>query len=96
MLKTLPDGPVRFLFVGRLLREKGVSEFLEAAESLLAEVPNRDALRFDLVGEWEDDRSYIPRADLDRLMFDACGCPPSEPGASVSGYVALARQSSQS
>jgi len=64
---ALPEGVVRFLFVGRLLREKGVSEFLEAAETLLAEASDPDALCFELVGEWENDRSYISSADLDRL-----------------------------
>lgn len=64
----LPDGPVRFMFVGRLLREKGVFEFLQAAERLLAEVPYSEELRFDLVGEWEDDRSYISRAKLNQLI----------------------------
>ena len=63
----LPEGGVRFLFVGRLLREKGVSEFLEAAETLLAEASDPDALRFDLIGEWENDRSHISSADLNRL-----------------------------
>lgn len=62
----LPEGPVRFLMVGRLLREKGVAEFLEAAAQLLAR-HDPDTLRFDLVGEHEDHHSYIPRADLDRL-----------------------------
>lgn len=63
----LPNGAVRFLFVGRLLREKGVGEFLEAANGLLAESPEPDVLRFDLVGEWENERSYILRAELERL-----------------------------
>jgi glycosyltransferase involved in cell wall biosynthesis len=63
----LPRGPIRFLFVGRLLWEKGVAEFLEAANAMLADAPDPDCLRFDLVGELEEDQGYISRADLERL-----------------------------
>ena len=67
----LPQRLVRFLFVGRLLNEKGALEFLKAAKTLLAETSDPASLRFDLIGEWEDDRAYISRVDLDRLT-----CPP--------------------
>lgn len=63
----MPGQPTRFLFVGRLLKEKGVVEFLEAANALLADAEDSDGLRFDLVGELEEDRSYISRDDLGRL-----------------------------
>ena len=62
----LPTGPVRFLFVGRLLKEKGIAEFLEAAERVMA-ASDPETFRFDIVGEHEDDGSFISRADLDRL-----------------------------
>jgi glycosyltransferase involved in cell wall biosynthesis len=62
----LPTGPVRFLFVGRLLKEKGIAEFLEAAARMMA-AGDPEKLRFDIVGEHEDDGSFISRADLDRL-----------------------------
>lgn len=63
----LPDGPIRFLFAGRLLREKGIAEFLNAAHCLLAEGdPYR--IRFDIAGEHETgDRSFISRVVLEQL-----------------------------
>ncbi len=50
--KPLPSGPPRFLLIGRLLLDKGVGEYLEAAERLKAEWPE---LTFDLVGPAEAD-----------------------------------------
>lgn len=44
---------VRFLFVGRLMKEKGVDELLYAAEKLKGELG--DAVAFDVVGFYEDD-----------------------------------------
>jgi glycosyltransferase involved in cell wall biosynthesis len=61
------EGNVRFLFVGRLLKEKGVTEFLNAANALISETSNSKGFQFDLVGEWEDDRRFISKADLHRL-----------------------------
>ncbi len=65
-LTPLNDEPVRFLFIGRLLLAKGILEFLNAANALLAtELSN--VLRFDVVGEHELHRTYIAKSDLDRL-----------------------------
>ncbi len=43
----LPPGPPTFLFIGRMLPEKGVGEFLEAARSVRARYPSA---RFQLLG----------------------------------------------
>jgi glycosyltransferase involved in cell wall biosynthesis len=43
----LPNGPPVFLFIGRLLRDKGVVEFVEAARELRKEMPDA---RFQLLG----------------------------------------------
>lgn len=43
----LPDGPTTFLFIGRLLTEKGVAEFCEAARQVHVEYPEA---RFVAVG----------------------------------------------
>lgn len=43
----LPDGPPSFLMIGRLLQEKGVREFVEAARQLKMQFPDA---RFRLVG----------------------------------------------
>ncbi len=66
----LPDGPVRFLFVGRLLREKGIEEFLRAAAHLIAAAPEGH-VQFDVVGEFEPGRAGLDRATLDRLTEPA-------------------------
>lgn len=46
----VPPTPPRFLMVGRLMRDKGVYEYLEAARQLTAEFPDA---RFDIVGRAE-------------------------------------------
>jgi glycosyltransferase involved in cell wall biosynthesis len=61
-----PDGPPTFLFVGRLLRDKGVAEFVEAARSLKCELPGA---RFQMLGAIGDEnRTAIPPAELDRWV----------------------------
>lgn len=46
------DQPIRFLFLGRIMKEKGVDELFTAAEKLKQEYG--DHVRFDLVGFFED------------------------------------------
>lgn len=46
-----PEKPVRFLFIGRLMEEKGVNEYIEAARRLHAERPE---VRFGLLGYSEE------------------------------------------
>ena len=61
------DG-IRFLYVGRLLGDKGVREFVEAARLLKAEQP---AWRFQLLGPIdEENRSGIGRIELDQWVAD--------------------------
>lgn len=45
--EPLPDGPVTFLFIGRLLTEKGIAEFCEAAGQVRVDYPEA---RFVAVG----------------------------------------------
>lgn len=47
------DGCVRFLFVGRIMREKGINELFYAAKKIKAEYG--DKVVFDLVGFFEDE-----------------------------------------
>ncbi len=49
----LVEGPIRFLYLGRIMKEKGMDEFLYAAEKLKAIYGDRIA--FDLVGFFEDE-----------------------------------------
>jgi glycosyltransferase involved in cell wall biosynthesis len=58
----LPDGSTTFLLVARLLRDKGVVEFVEAARMLRARLPTA---RFQLLGPIdEDNRTAISRREL--------------------------------
>lgn len=60
----LPPGPPTFLLLSRLLRVKGVLEYVQAARQLTAELgPGR--ARFVLVGPLDTNPSGITRADLD-------------------------------
>lgn len=56
------DGSLRFMFVGRIMRDKGVSEYLECARSLTGKYSN---IYFDVVGDYDDDsyRSVIKNLD---------------------------------
>jgi glycosyltransferase involved in cell wall biosynthesis len=58
-----PDCPPTFLLIGRLLRDKGVAEFVEAAWSLRSELPHA---RFQLLGPIDEaNRTAISHAELD-------------------------------
>jgi glycosyltransferase involved in cell wall biosynthesis len=58
-----PPGPTVFLFVGRLLRDKGVVEFIAAARNIRARHPDT---QFHLLGAVAaDNRSAITQAELD-------------------------------
>lgn len=46
----LPDGPPAFVMISRLMRDKGVADYVEAARLVKAEIPNA---RFTLVGRYE-------------------------------------------
>lgn len=62
----LPSGPPRFLLIARLLRDKGVCEYVEAARVLRAEHPDAE---FQLLGPIDtDNRSAIRRDELDRWI----------------------------
>jgi glycosyltransferase involved in cell wall biosynthesis len=58
-----PDGAPVFLLIGRLLRDKGVIEFVEAARALRARSPE---WRFQLLGPIDEgNRTALSRAELD-------------------------------
>jgi glycosyltransferase involved in cell wall biosynthesis len=58
------EGGVTFLLIARLVRDKGVMEFIEAARMLRSELPDA---RFQLLGgEDVRHRTAIPLADLER------------------------------
>jgi len=50
------DGIIRFLFIGRIMKSKGISELLESAKKIHLENTN---VEFDLVGDCEEDYQKI-------------------------------------
>lgn len=66
--RPLPSGEVRFLLIGRLLRDKGVREYVAAAKSLRQRFP---AARFQLLGPLDrSNRTAIAAAELDGWVAD--------------------------
>jgi glycosyltransferase involved in cell wall biosynthesis len=59
----MDDGKLRFLFIGRIMKAKGIEELLEAAKMVKKEYPN---VHFDLVGISEEDYNH-QIFELDRL-----------------------------
>ena len=55
----------QFLFVGRLLKEKGIEYYLEAAKMTLEKYP--DAI-FKIVGEYEEQQEYIEKEILNKYL----------------------------
>ena len=60
------DKPVKFLFVGRIMKEKGTDELLYGAEQLKKEYPNAV---FEIVGSYEEDyRELIERKQQEGIV----------------------------
>ena len=60
-LAPLPDGPLRFLLVGRLIGDKGVREYIAAAVRLLEARPKAQC---HLVGPLDDNPASLTAAEL--------------------------------
>lgn len=65
--QPIPPGPPVFLLVARLLREKGILEFAEAARALKTRYPQA---RFQILGPFYESPLAIGRSDLQRLQTD--------------------------
>ena len=63
----LPDGPMTFLMIGRLLREKGIYEYVDAARIVKASHPE---VRFRLLGSLDSNPSAISEEALAQLQHD--------------------------
>ena len=63
----LPPGPPVFLFLGRLLRDKGIAEYVAAARAVRARFP---AARFRIAGWLDPNPESLSRAELDALIAD--------------------------
>jgi glycosyltransferase involved in cell wall biosynthesis len=64
--KNNSDGN-QFLFIGRLLKEKGIEYYLEAAKMTLDKFPNAI---FKIVGEHENRKEYIDKDLLNKYLED--------------------------
>lgn len=66
-----PDNDeIRFLFIGRIMKEKGVDELFEVAEKIRKENPN---VFFDIVGPMEDDYKGKVEALLNKGIINYYG-----------------------
>lgn len=63
--QPMPNGPPRFLLIARLLLDKGVAEYLDAAARLRAERPD---VACDLVGPLEDHPAAVPAARIEAAV----------------------------
>lgn len=68
-VEPLPNGPVRFLMIGRLLGDKGVREHAQAARRVRVLHPEA---RFGLVGWIDENPDAIAQAELDTWVAEGC------------------------
>ncbi|HET9621730.1 MAG TPA: glycosyltransferase family 4 protein [Kofleriaceae bacterium] len=65
--RDLPAGPPVFVFLGRLLRDKGIHEFVAAARQVKARSP---AARFRIAGWIDPNPESLGQSELDALIAD--------------------------
>jgi glycosyltransferase involved in cell wall biosynthesis len=58
----IPEGPVTFLLIARLLKDKGIFDYVEAARRLRAEYPQA---QFQLLGHFDPNPTAISRQQID-------------------------------
>jgi glycosyltransferase involved in cell wall biosynthesis len=66
---TVDDEIFRFLFVGRLLKEKGIVEYLKAAKLILNSRMDRE-IHFEVVGELDGTSACIDKSTLSEFLQD--------------------------
>ncbi|MEM9714957.1 MAG: glycosyltransferase family 4 protein [Pseudomonadota bacterium] len=66
----IPKSGVRFLFIGRLLKLKGIEEYLQSANTLLDAENGSGKIEFHIVGEHRNDPAYINANTLRNLTQD--------------------------
>ncbi len=64
--KTSRDDKVRFLLIGRIMRDKGIEEYLGAAEEIRRRYPRTE---FQIVGPYEDETYYPRIEDSDAVRY---------------------------
>mgnify|MGYP003669282390 CR=1 FL=1 len=63
----MPPLPLRFLFVGRIIVDKGIREFAEAAKRIRARHPD---VSFDVVGGLDSNPTALPEAEVQGWVSD--------------------------
>lgn len=63
--RPVPDGPPIFLLIARLMRDKGLEEFVAAARQVRRRVPEA---RFRILGPPDPNPTGVTRAELDRWI----------------------------
>jgi len=85
-----PGGPPRFVMVARLLRDKGVHEFVEAARRVRAHIPDA---RFVLVGGTDANPAAVPQSQIDAWvaegLIEARGRVPDPRAEYAAAHVAV-------
>lgn len=85
-----PDGPPRFVMIARLLRDKGVHEFVEAARRVRAHLPDA---RFVLVGGTDPNPAAVPQPQIDAWvaegLIEARGRIPDPRAEIAAAHVAV-------
>lgn len=66
--KERDDGVTRFLFIGRIMREKGIEEYLEVADMLTKEYSD---IEFQILGSFEEEqyRSVLEKNTNPRIKY---------------------------
>ncbi len=67
-VKPFRNGAIRFIFVGRMLKEKGVRELLEAIQSFLGQPDRKNRAEFHFVGEHLNHSSYVDFSILNKMV----------------------------
>jgi len=65
--RPMPGGPITFLMIARLLKDKGVYDYIEAAQLVKQVIPDA---RFLLVGPLDANPTAISKAEVDKLVQD--------------------------
>ncbi len=63
-LADLPSEP-SFIFVGRILRDKGIYEFIEASKKILSEFPNT---KISILGDFDSNPSSLQKDKFEKLL----------------------------
>jgi glycosyltransferase involved in cell wall biosynthesis len=80
--KTINDGNIRFLFIGRIMKEKGIEDFFKASQNIIKKYPYAI---FQIVGSKEESRynsnfetkiniEFLGRSEDVRIQIRECDC----------------------